>query len=126
MTTEQLKKCLEDYYGKHDNETVTTYVERYINSNFQQKDFRILLEAVLKTHSVNFGFPDIKAIEKASEKENIVKKISDKNVWKEQYKPLTDQERKQADKSRNEWMKICKEAAESNKQKQEDKGAKNE
>jgi hypothetical protein len=59
-------KQIEGYYGEYDGKLkVRDYVESYIASDIDADKLHTLLRYITYSHPVNFGPPDIAAIEKA-------------------------------------------------------------
>ena len=115
---------LEQYYGKHVVEYVQNVVIAYVVSHYDPNDYEDLIQAIMKSHPHKFGFPDVSAIEdsqsklwvkegKSLKKEKIVKE------WHSDIKPVTEKEREAAEKNREKWNVLVKEAAQDNKKKTE-------
>jgi len=109
MELKELESSLIGYYGKHQNENVQSTSIEYIKGTYTSQAYRTLLQEIMKTHPFNYGFPDVSAIEKASEyyfrKEQKSLRLTkpSNNEWAVKYEALTELERKEAEPLRGRW-----------------------
>ncbi len=96
------------YYGKHQSEHVAKVTMKYVESNYNKQDYSSLLQAVMKSHPFNYGYPDVAAIEEAQDKlwkkeGKSLRKSTTSNEWTTTIAPLTEAERKEAESMRKDW-----------------------
>ena len=123
MELETFKRDLIKYYGSHENKYVTEVTFGYVKSHYDSYNLENLIQSIMKSHPVKWGFPDVSAIEDSQEtlfkRENksYKKVILSKSNWSTDIKPLTEEDRIQAEKNRKKWIEMTKEAAEEMKRK---------
>jgi hypothetical protein len=116
MEIKDLEKALESYYGKHASNHVQQTTMDYIDNTYTYVAFQSLFREIMKTHPFNYGFPDVSAIEKASEyyyqknnNKSLKKTQKPENEFTYKYEPLTDEERKQAEPEHEKFTEFMKE-----------------
>lgn len=127
MTIDEFKTGLVKYYGEHQSGHVTKVTLKYVESNFDKAKYPALMQEIMKSHPFNYGFPDVAAIESAHDRyfkkdgKSIRKTKISTETWQSDIKPLSDDERKQAESNRNKWKDLVADASKANKVKQDDK-----
>lgn len=111
MEITDFENGLVKYYGKHQSKHVTKVTMKYVHSNYNKDDYSSLMQAIMKSHPFNYGFPDVAAVEEAQDKlwkkdGKLLRKTKASTDWTEQYRPLTDDERKKAEPMRKDWKKL--------------------
>ena len=97
ITIESFKTSLIKYYGEHDNEHVEKVTIAYVNLHYDKHNFENLLQAIMKSHPVKWGFPDVSAIEDSQdnlfkrENKSYKKVVLSSNSW-EQDLSISDEE----------------------------------
>lgn len=115
MELKELEKALVAYYNVHQSDYVQRTAMRYIDRQFDPAMFATLLQAILKSHPFNYGFPDVAAIEEAHErhyrKDGVsLRKPKPKTFWEAEYEQVTEEQRKQSEEIRGKWLGLVKEA----------------
>lgn len=108
MEIEELTKVLIKYYGEHQSKFVFETAIRYIKSNYEKNNYNNLLQAIMKSHPFNYGFPDVCAIETAQstlyvKEGKSIRKQTTATEWTTNIEPLTEEEIKNAEQPRQEW-----------------------
>lgn len=125
MVIDQLKESLIKYYKAHQSEYVQKVVLRYISNQYDPKMYDQLLQAILKSHPFNYGFPDVAAVEEASEKHykkegSSLRKPKPKKYWHmEGNEPIVDDDA--TGEGREKFLELVADATKHNKVKQDDK-----
>ena len=126
MEIDSLKDSLIRYYKEHQSDYVQKVAIRYIQSQYDQMYYEQLLQAILKSHPFNYGFPDVAAIEEAHDKmykrDGVsIRKPKPKSEWSQEEKPLTEEERQEAEANREKWNEMLKQAERHSNVKKDDK-----
>ncbi len=113
MTINDFESGLEKYYGKHQSQHVSKVTMKYVLSNYEENNYSSLMQAIMKSHPFNYGFPDVAAIEEAQDKlwkkENkSLRKKKTSSQWAGDYEPLTDKEREEAAKEHEKFLEFAK------------------
>lgn len=58
-------KSIIEYYGEHENKTVTTMTKQYVQKKFKINQLSEIKAAIFLSHPSSWGFPDIAVMEKA-------------------------------------------------------------
>ena len=98
MKIDEFKTGLVKYYGEHQSAHVTKVTLKYVESNYDENNYPNLMQAVMKSHPFNYGFPDVAAIEEAQDKlwkkdGKTLRKTRSSTEWTGESLPLTDEER---------------------------------
>jgi len=111
MELRELEDKIVKYYDIHKSKYVQSVVMAYVKSHYDKKNYDSLLQSIIRSHPFNFGFPDVCAIEDAQDKLYIrdkksLRKSQTSSDWKIPIKPLTEEERKEAEPMWKDWKKF--------------------
>ncbi len=118
MGLKDIERSLVGYYGEHQSKHVQATALKYIESTYTEEAYKTLLQEIMKTHPFNYGFPDVSAIEKASDyyyqrndKKSLKKARSGSAEWTTQYIPLTDEQREASSEAHEQFLEMSKKIA---------------
>ncbi len=108
ITIDVFNKKLVEYYGEHTNEYVKKITIQYVQKTYNSKYLGLLLTAIMKNHPYKYGYPDVSAIEKSHTVQvrdggKVLKNQLSDEEWHTNIAPLTEQEKQDAVKPREEW-----------------------
>ncbi|MBW1853068.1 MAG: hypothetical protein JRJ00_00035 [Deltaproteobacteria bacterium] len=116
MELESFRNGLIKYYGEHENKHVETVTIAYVKSHYDSNNYENLLQSIMKSHPVKWGFPDVSAVEDSQEtlykRENksYRKVVLSKSEWTTSIDPLTEEEMENSIEPRKRWNEILERA----------------
>lgn len=70
MTIEKFIENVQNYYGDNYDENLLTFVFGYLKTDHTERDLSKLFRYTLKVHALNWGLPDIHALDEAWKRRN--------------------------------------------------------